>query len=484
VSSEAKQRDWDPTLTRPAVVTFVALVALFATALMVLGALWAGQPDDWFAVVVLAVLAAAGALVRETYVGSRVRLSFISIILAAAAVIVGPLGAGIVGAVAMTVKLDGSPLVVRTFNVSMMSSVGSAGGLVYLLAGGRELITSDMSAGGIVVGVGLPMIVTDVAQCLLNALLISSVLRVSGGQPIRPQVVKLLTTSGAAYIGYGVIGFLLVVLWLPARVGWFAGVLVLAPLLVARWGFDQYGEELKAHERTLRALVTAEEKKEPHNAGHSDRVAALSEWLAQALGLGHKEVQDIRTAGMLHDIGKIAVPSRLLRGRLALSDEDLVVVAGHARAGVAVVEGIDFLRGSLDGIAHHHERFDGLGYPAGLRGTDIPLSARIVAVADAFDALTTPRAYRDALPVEEALRVITERAGTQFDPLVCGVLPKVLTRHEWTVREPVPEHLALAGVTIDHDEPEVSDRLAARPELRARIDGAASPVGTRQVSHR
>lgn len=471
MSTEEKERRWDPNLARPPVVAYVATVAALACSLMVLGAKWEGQPESWFAVAVLGALGAAGALVRETYVGARVRLSFISIILVAAAVIVGPLGAGVVGAIAMIVKLDGSPLVVRTFNVSMLSTVGSLGGLVYVAAGGREVLTTGMARGDILFGVGIPMIITDIAQCLINAVLISFVLRVSGGQPIRPQIVKLLTTSGVAYVGYGVIGFLLVVLWIPARVGWFAGILVLAPLLVARWAFDQYGEEIKAHDRTLRALVTAVETKEPHNAGHSERVAQLSEWMAESMLLGHKEIEEIRTAGMLHDVGKVALPTRLLGSRQPHTDDDLVTIASHALAGVELVKDVDFLSGSVDGIAHHHERFDGLGYPDGLSGAAIPLVARIVAVADAFECLTSTRSYRSAMPVNEALALVRGQAGTQFDPQIVELLLRALTRHEWTVTDRTPDELASAGIAFDHDEPGVSDHIAFTERLRTRVTG-------------
>lgn len=458
--------------------TYVATVVVLAGALMTAGALWVGQPDDWFAVAVLGALGAAGALVRETYVGNRVRLSFISIILVASAVIVGPVGAGVVGAIAMSVKLDRSPIVVRTFNVAMMSSVGSAGGLVYLLVGGQADLSGTMEVDHILLGVGLPILVADVAQCLVNAILISGVLRVWGGHPVRAQVAKLLSTSGVAYVGYGVIGFLLVVLWIPARVGWFAGLLVLAPLLVARWAFDQYGEELKARERTLKALVTAVETKEPHSAGHSERVAQVSEWLAEALGLGHREIQDVRTAGMLHDIGKVVVPSQILRSKDDLTDDDLVALARHAEAGVRLGIGIEFLRAALDGVAHHHERFDGLGYPSGLAGEAIPLTARIVAVADCFEALTTARPYRPAKSVAEALVVVQERAGSQFDPDVVEALDKVLARHAWTPTEG-PEEGFPGRLAMDHDEPEVSDRIAARADLRALIAGTPVPSDSR-----
>nr|WP_238338184.1 HD-GYP domain-containing protein [Pedococcus badiiscoriae] len=293
---------------------------------------------------------------------------------------------------------------------------------------------------------------------------------------MRTQFLKLLTTSGAAYVGYGVIGFLFVVLWLPAGVGWFSAVLVLAPLFVARWAFVQYGDELRAHDRTLRALVTAVETKDPANSGHSDRTAQLAQWLAETLGLGHKEIQDVRTAAMLHDIGKVCVPSKVLRARQPLTDDELVVLAEHALSAVELVQGIDFVAGSVDGIAHHHERFDGRGYPAGLKGEDIPLTARLVAVADTFDTLTTSRSYREAMSVDAALEIVTERAGAQFDPTVVDALRRVLARHEWVPTEHTPEELATAAVILDHDEPEVSDLYAERQDLRVKVKGSTTSV--------
>ncbi len=225
---------------------------------------------------------------------------------------------------------------------------------------------------GLLLQVGLPLLFADLAQCLTNAVALSLILHVAGGVPMRMQIWKLLSTTGAAYVGYSVIGFLFVVLWVPGQVGWFSAVLVLAPLFVARWAFVQYGEEFRAHERTLRALVTAVETKEPHNVGHSERVGQLSEWLAEAIGLGHKEIQEIRMAGMLHDVGKVGVPTRLLHPRRELTDDELVLIADHAIGGVELVQGIDFLGASVDGVAHHHERYDGLGYPAGLAGDGHP----------------------------------------------------------------------------------------------------------------
>jgi HD-GYP domain-containing protein (c-di-GMP phosphodiesterase class II) len=298
-------------------------------------------------------------------------------------------------------------------------------------------------------------------------------MRAASGVPVRSQIGKLLNTTGLAYIGYGVIGFLFVVLWVPAEVGPFSAVLVLAPLFVARWAFIQYGDEQRSHERTLDALVAAVEVKDPPCTGHSARVAQLCEWMAEAMVLGHREVQEIRTAGMLHDLGKLGVSSRVLRPRHERTDDEQVAMATHTLLSVDMLGDIEFVKGSLEGIAHHHERFDGLGYPSGLAGHDIPLAARIVAVADAFDALTTERPYRPALEPAEALEEVGRRAGTHLDPAAVSALRRALARHTWQVTERSEDQRAASGHSLDHDDPECSDAYARRADLRARLGEVA-----------
>ena len=454
--------------------TLVTVVLTCATAACLLVYSWyaAGPPSDLLALAVLLALGIASWMLRETDVGGRVQLSLISIVMLAAAVLVGPFGAGIVGAVSPLVHLGNVKFTVRAFNVGMFSCVATVGALVYVWTGGVAHAAGVTGASGLLLHVGVPLIFADLAQCLTNAVALALILHVASGVPMRMQIWKLLSTTGAAYVGYSVIGFLFVVLWIPGRVGWFSAVLVLAPLFVAQWAFVQYGEEFRAHERTLRALVTAVETKEPDNVGHSERVGRLSEWLAEAIGLGHKEIQEIRMAGMLHDVGKVGVPIRLLHPRRELTDAELVLMADHAVGGVDLVQGIDFLGASVDGVAHHHERYDGLGYPSGLAGSAIPLVARIVAVADVFDGLTTQRAYRPAYAADQAFELVRERAGTQFDPEVVEALARVLARHEWVPTEHTSEALSFAGVALDHDEPEMSDFFADRPDLRGRLRGA------------
>jgi HD domain len=448
---------------------YVAVVYLAAATLIFFGWRMAGPPQDLFALVVLWLMGVISWAAREREVGTRIQISFLSIVMLSSAVIVGPVGAALVGAGSTVLREPRSPPIVRLFNTAMHTCMGAIGGITYLLAGGAPDVRTVTDPMGIIAQVGLPMMVADVAQCVANAVLLSGVMRVSQGIPFQAQVWSLLTTTGPAYVGYGIIGFLFVILWIPAGVGWFSAVLILAPLLAARWAFVQYGEEQRAHERTLNALVSAVEAKDPQSKGHSTRVAQLCTWIAEAMSLGRAEVQDVRTAGMLHDLGKLAVPSRLLRARHELTDDEVVLLADHPLVGVDMLAGITFLAGSLEGVAHHHERFDGLGYPDGLTGTQIPLVARIVSVADAWDALTTTRVYRPALQSKAALGELHARSGAQFDPRVVAALERALSRHGWTPTTRDGSFFPSPEAPVDHDDPVASDRIANSPGLRAAV---------------
>jgi putative nucleotidyltransferase with HDIG domain len=465
---------------------YIAAVALGAVGLAVLGL--RVQPlhrHDVVALVVLCVMGVVGSSSQERNVGVRVGFSFTSIVLLSSVAILGPFGAAVVGAVSNLLMVSRDAARVRVFNSGMTSAYGALGGFVYLLAGGAIGETSDTlpdrvaGVGPILLHVGAPLMLADVLICLLNAVILSGIVRLTQGTPIRRFVLGMLGTVGPTYIGYGIIGFLFVVLWIPAGVGPFSAVLILAPLFVARWAFVQYGDEQRAHERTLSALVAAVETKDVHTRGHSERVAILCDLMAGTLALNHQDTEALRFAGMLHDIGNLAVRTRILRGADELSDADLASIATHAARGVEMVRDIEFLEGSFDAIMHHHERMDGRGYPDRLVGEDIPLFARIIAVADAFDTLTTSRSHREAHTVQDAVAELQQRAGTQFDPSVVAALERGLTKHDWKPTRLEPGLRATTGRAFDHDDPAASDLMAelARPELVGRVSASPAMAG-------
>jgi len=445
---------------------YIAAVLFAAVGLAVLA--WRIHPlntgsshDDIVTLVVLAVLGVLGLSSQERNVGVRISFSVESIILLAAVALIGPFGAAVIGAVTCLLAVEKQRVEVRVFNVAMTSVYAAIGGFVYLLAGGATNVSQvDDGVWPLLLRVGLPLMVADVAQCLFNAVILSGIVRLTQGTPIRRFVLGMLGTSGPAYIGYGIIGFLFVILWVPAGVGPASALLILAPLFVARWAFAQYGDEQRAHERTLSALAATVETKDLYTRGHSERVASLCDLMAGSLALSHQDTEALRFAGMLHDIGKLALPARVLRKADQVSDPDLVSIATHAARGVEMVRGIEFLADSTEAILHHHERMDGRGYPGGLRGEDTPLLARIIAVADAFDSLTTSRFHRDAYTVAEALAQLHERAGTQFDPSIVAALERSLARHAWEPTRLEPTLKVTAGRAFDHDDPAASDVMA------------------------
>jgi putative nucleotidyltransferase with HDIG domain len=173
---------------------------------------------------------------------------------------------------------------------------------------------------------------------------------------------------------------------------------------------------------SMEALARAIDARDPSTFGHSARVAAVSIEIADEMQLPVKERESLRRAALLHDIGKIGVEDRVLRKPGPLSDAEMGEMREHSRIGHDMLEGLRFLRPSLPGILHHHERWDGGGYPSGLAGTAIPLLVRIIAVADVFDALTSDRPYRDGLSFEAATAAIRQDAGRKFDPEVVAAV--------------------------------------------------------------
>jgi putative nucleotidyltransferase with HDIG domain len=181
-------------------------------------------------------------------------------------------------------------------------------------------------------------------------------------------------------------------------------------------------EKTKALEATsfasVEALARAIDARDPYTYGHSARVARLSFEIAREVGLQADQLAALGRAALLHDIGKIGVADRVLRKPGPLNKRDLVAMRAHPVIGYEMLKGLHFLESSLGGVRHHHEHWDGSGYPDGLSGADIPQAVRILTVADALDALTSDRPYRAAMSVSAAVATIEAEAGTQFDPAV------------------------------------------------------------------
>jgi putative nucleotidyltransferase with HDIG domain len=193
--------------------------------------------------------------------------------------------------------------------------------------------------------------------------------------------------------------------------------------------------------RVAQALTQAVEAKDSYTEGHLRRVSEYAVAVGSRLGLRGKDLEMLHYASMLHDIGKIGIPEEILRKRGPLNAQEAEVMRRHADIGARLLEKLDLLRDAAPIVRAHQERYDGAmdetrypGYPMGLTGDEIPLGARIIAVVDAFDAMTTTRPYRAALPVESAIAELRRQSGKQFDPRVVDAFLDELAERPW-VRE-------------------------------------------------
>ncbi len=372
-------------------------------------------------------------------------------------IIVGPWGAAFVGAGAVLV-LTHYTVVKRVFNGAQFALCAFAAGQAYVAFGGSvgHLAASDFPR------VLLPVLVADLVHCAVNALLLMGVVSLAEKVSPKQVLVGSLLKSVPGYLGYGIFGLLMAVLWVGVDIGVLAGLLVLMPLAVARWAFSQYAAEQQAYESTIHTLVQAVETKDHYTRGHSERVSRASVMVARFIGMREDRLNALRYAGILHDVGKLGVPTKLLQKTDKLSEEEFAAIKLHPVRGLEMLSDIEFLDEAFKGILHHHERLDGRGYPMGLAGMQIPEFARVIAVADAFDSMTSTRSYRHARSVEDAITELQRCKGSQFDPRMVDALIASLVKEPWVAsgvddeaeRADLPESVSVNSV--DHDDPTFS----------------------------
>ncbi|MEU0286769.1 HD-GYP domain-containing protein [Streptomyces sp. NPDC006147] len=307
-----------------------------------------------------------------------------------------------------------------------------AASLVHLKTGGRDAVAHcDMPGALATAGAAV------LAFCLVLTLLDGGVPAPTPGGLARGRAAAAPAAWSRLFLGslapltvHGLAGLMMALLW-RSPYGPVAALLVLLPMGVSWWAFAQYHRERAAHQATIRALVQAVDIKDGYTRGHSERVGRASMLIARELGMDDDRVETLRFAGILHDVGKLGVPTRLLTKNGPLTPEERRVIELHPEYGHEMVRGISFLGEARAAVLHHHERIDGTGYPYGLAGGQIPESARVVAVADAFDAMTSTRSYSRARPVPVALEELQRCAGTHFDPRMVRALVRAIGRAGW-----------------------------------------------------
>jgi HD-GYP domain-containing protein (c-di-GMP phosphodiesterase class II) len=265
----------------------------------------------------------------------------------------------------------------------------------------------------------VPVIVFGLTAFLLNTSLVGAAVATSQRLPF----LHVWQTSSAWQASTQIPLALLGVALAQAMVleSWIGLVLFALPLVVSRGVFQGYVRLREAYADTVRGLVAAIEAKDPYTRGHSERVAEYAVSIADSMRLPPHRIEQLELSALLHDLGKVGVGRRILTKAGRLSDVEMDVIKRHPRIGADIIRSVGFLQTSLPGIEFHHERFDGNGYGAGLSGEHIPLEARVLAVADSYDAMTSERPYRSSFSHEEATEELARQSGRQFDPYVVQV---------------------------------------------------------------
>jgi len=245
------------------------------------------------------------------------------------------------------------------------------------------------------------------------------------------------------------------------KVGLWAAFLFLVPLYLARFSFSKYAETRELFLGTIQALSQAIDAKDGFTRGHADRVSRIAGAIARELGLAEKQIDEIELAGLLHDIGKIGVEDRVLMKPTRLDPDETELMRRHPIYGASILEPSAALRPLVPIVLHHHENFDGSGYPEGLKGEDIPIGSRIMIVADAYEAMTSDRIYRKAIGHESAMEQLNKYKGGQFDPRIVRALHEV-------VRKRGPAAFEISDLPPINYETlaEVRRRLAREPLVR------------------
>jgi len=403
-----------------------------------------------FALIVLQVLFLICNSAKTPLTSRQTKWSPSSAATLAAVVLLGPLAAALVGAASLISPRRQLLLAERLFNGAMHALSGLAAGAAYVALDGHVGIPSSKDFTRTIVIFAAAAAV----HVLANQTLIWGVYRLNRGRGMlrREGLESSLPLLLASDLGYACLGLVIAALW--GIMGWFSAVLVLVPLFVARWAMGQFAEQQRAYAATMNALCQAVETKDYYTRGHGDRVSRGAVMIARQIRMSSDRTDAIRFAGMLHDVGKLGVPTQVLQKTGALTEDEYAAIQLHPMRGLEIVREIGFLYEALNGIMHHHERIDGRGYPMGLAGHEIPEFARVIAVADAFDSMTSTRSYREAKSIDLAIGELRHGAGSQFDPLIVEAFIAALDVEEWPLPTPASAPADLTIVTVqDHDDP-------------------------------
>jgi hypothetical protein len=323
------------------------------------------------------------------------------------------------------------PVIKIIFNVSQRTLAVCLSSLAYSAFGGH-LPPSYLDGGAALAAetvqrdLGLFFVFASV-YFLVNATAVNSAIVLSSGRAFRE--VWNLNTRGVLAYDIGASAIAVLVAWLYTRFDHWLGfgslglLGVIVPIVAVRHVYGLYHQLEDSGQELLQVMVKAIEARDPYTSGHSVRVSELSRAIAVEFGLSARDIEEVETAALLHDVGKIHEEfAPILRKEGRLTDEETALMQTHSTRSAELVGIISKFRGFIqDSVRHHHERWDGQGYPSGISGSNIPLASRIILIADTIDAMTTDRPYRKRLGLDVVVAELQKCKGTQFDPSLVDV---------------------------------------------------------------
>jgi putative nucleotidyltransferase with HDIG domain len=425
------------------VIAVAAAAVILAAAVVVLYPVELDDAKGWYGIIALTVLTVAG----ET-LGVRTGRAVFSISLIPTVSMVPLFGPAAAVLTTLISRLFAHALLLRTktikwsFNVAQFTLAIGLGALVFqLLAGVTDYKTGyqEFDLGKLLV----PLAGLILTYFGVNVTLVSGVIALDTGKRFTDTFRSLAPVAFPNDLASS--SFSLFVIFAFVQLGIPGLLIVLLPLFFLQHSYGLHKKLQKQNREVLEFTIRTIEAKDPYTSGHSARVASLGQQLAEALGLNGQAVDDVATAALLHDIGKIDFAySELIGSAKSLTETDREIIRSHPERGARLLASLSNLNNNvLAAVRHHHEHYDGNGYPSGLAGNDIPLAARIIMIVDTVDAMLSNRPYRSALSVEEVAGELRRFSGRQFDPglvdafLRTGMLERAARRAELD-RTPLP----------------------------------------------
>jgi diguanylate cyclase (GGDEF)-like protein/putative nucleotidyltransferase with HDIG domain len=423
----------------------VGLVGLLGTGAGALGAIFGGSTDLVGLVTIVVLVGLGQVLSLEVEETGSISVSAVGAL--AAAAIIGPRAALPLAITMSAVEWSARRAVFHQllFNVGALSLASLGAAAIFSFHLGGTVGTGIFVASGLLAGL---------AYFFVNMGLVSVAVGLEGRESPRRVWSERFSWLLPHYAVYGFIAAVIYEAYKP--IGAWAIVVFALPLFLMRKTQEAYlkhtqrsAQKLRAAAETIQvqnvsleqanrllkerstaameSLSATVDARDAYTAGHSRRVQQLALAIGRELDLSYAELELLGHAALFHDIGKLGIPDAILLKPASLTDDEWVVMASHASEGASIINRLGFLSDAVPAIRHHHERFDGAGYPDGLAGDDIPLGARIIHVADAFDSMLTTRVYRPARPAHEALTELRINAGTQFCPRCVAALEAIVT---------------------------------------------------------